>query len=129
MILYFNIYIFWGVGGQKCYLSKISVTEKCDFLSFQVPYEAPLWIFFSQKWFEKFRTPKNSFKNELLMFFRRGGVQHPPPPQSQGQGMVLKNQKSIGILQSSDTNPPNPSILEILKTTGSKNPFKSTLMF
>ena len=43
--------------------------------------------------------------------------------------MVLKKQKNMGILQSSDTNPPNPSILEILRTTGSKNPFKSTLMF
>ena len=74
-----------------------------------------------------YRTPKNSFKNELLMFFCRGGVEHPPPQIGSRDG--FKKQKSIGILQSSDTNPPNPSILEILKTTGSKNPFKSTLMF
>ena len=48
MILYFNIYNFWEVGGKKCCFSKISVTEKCDFLSFQVPYEAPLWIFLAK---------------------------------------------------------------------------------
>ena len=95
--------------------------------------------FFSQKWFEKFsptfqrkvmayRTPKNSFKNELLMFFLTG-VLNIPPPQIGLRDGLRKKQKNIGILQSSDTNPPNPSILEILKTTGSKNPFKSTLMF
>ena len=75
-----------------------------------------------------YRTPKNSFKNELLMFFLRGGVEH-PPTSNRVKGWFKKKQKNIGILQSSDTNPPNPSILEILKTTGFRNPYKLTLMF
>ena len=57
MVLYINIYNFWGVGGKKSCFSKISVPEKCDFLSFQGPYGAPLWIFLAKNGSKSSVTP------------------------------------------------------------------------
>ena len=40
--------IFGGLQAEKSSFSKILVTEKCDFLSFGGPYEAPLRFFLAK---------------------------------------------------------------------------------
>ena len=49
--------IFGGLQAEKSSFSKILVPEKCDFLSFWGPYEAPLRIFLAKNGSKKSVTP------------------------------------------------------------------------
>ena len=49
--------IFGGLVAKKAVFSKVSVPEKCDFLSFQGPYGAPLRIFLAKNGSKSSVTP------------------------------------------------------------------------
>ena len=79
-----------GLEAKKCSFSKISVAEKCDFLSFQGPCGAPLRIFLAKNGFKSSVTPliekswplgpkKVALKMSYLRFSIGGGVDHPSP--------------------------------------------------
>ena len=81
--------IFGGLQAKKSSFSKILVPEKCDFLSFWGPYEAPLRIFLAKNGSKSSVTPliekswplgpkKVALKMSYLRF-SLGGVLNTPP--------------------------------------------------